>query len=212
MKKFNFAIFILILSATNLSSALNAIAQTDASIEVRGTLQRYLMNAHGQVDGLLLTDGTQIRFPPHMSKKLISVISPKDEVSAKGFRENKNVFNAEFITNMKTRRSLGASVPFLNAFEQEDLYGNPMPRPNRGMNSHIGQKQMSASGKIQTQLFDRRGRVNGVILSDDSIVHFRKIVEEESNVYLDVGQPLSASGYGTANAFGKTLEADKISN
>jgi hypothetical protein len=31
---------------------------------VSGSVQRYLLTPHGEVEGLLLTDGTVVRFPP----------------------------------------------------------------------------------------------------------------------------------------------------
>lgn len=198
--------------SSNYSYALGTSTPPNSSIEVRGTLQRYLMNPRGKIDGLILSDGTQVNFPAHMSAKLSTIASPSDEIIVKGFRENKNVFSAESMINTKTNRTIGASAPYLSLSEQEELYGNPIPQQNERVNNHIGMKQLSVTGTIQTQLFDRHGQVSGVILSDDSIVHFGNHSEDQANVYVDVGETLSASGYGTENALGKTLEADKLSN
>jgi hypothetical protein len=38
---------------------------------IRGTVSQYLMNPDGLVDGLLLSDNTIVRFPPHMSQQLV---------------------------------------------------------------------------------------------------------------------------------------------
>ena len=50
-----------------------------------GTVQQYLLTPHGEVEGLLLTDGTIVRFPPHLSAALASTVKPGDAVTIAGF-------------------------------------------------------------------------------------------------------------------------------
>jgi hypothetical protein len=38
---------------------------------VRGTVSQYMMNPDGLVDGILLSENTIVRFPPHMSQQLV---------------------------------------------------------------------------------------------------------------------------------------------
>ena len=52
---------------------------------VSGTVQQYLLTPHGEVEGLLLTDGTIVRFPPHLSAALASTVKPGDAVTVAGF-------------------------------------------------------------------------------------------------------------------------------
>ena len=35
--------------------------------ETKGVVDRFLINPHGAADGLLLKDGKEVHFPPHMS-------------------------------------------------------------------------------------------------------------------------------------------------
>jgi hypothetical protein len=44
------------------------------------------MNPHGEVDGLLLNDGTQINFPPHMTDELVGAVKPGQQVGIQGDR------------------------------------------------------------------------------------------------------------------------------
>ena len=44
----------------------------------QGTVGQYLLNPHGEVDGLLLSDGTQVHFPPHMGDELVAAVKPQD--------------------------------------------------------------------------------------------------------------------------------------
>src|SRR2546428_4645776 len=56
-----------------------------AAPTVAGRIQQYLLTPHGEVDGLLLADGTAVRFPPHLGVALASTARPGDAVSAVGF-------------------------------------------------------------------------------------------------------------------------------
>src|ERR1051326_1074721 len=47
-----------------------------SSSVAEGTVVQYLMNHYGEVDGLLLSNGTQVQFPAHMEKNLIAVVKP----------------------------------------------------------------------------------------------------------------------------------------
>src|SRR6266852_9938369 len=51
---------------------------------IQGTVRQYLMNPEGEVDGLLLNDGTQVHFPPHMAIELVSAIKLNDPVNVQG--------------------------------------------------------------------------------------------------------------------------------
>jgi hypothetical protein len=43
---------------------------------VRGTVTQYMMNPDGLIDGILLSDGTIVRFAPHMSQQLVQTVKP----------------------------------------------------------------------------------------------------------------------------------------
>ena len=183
------SLFILMAAATcSVAQAKSYSIQSENSLETKGTVERLLMNSQGDVDGFLLNDGTQVSVPPPMAAQLTSVIAPKDKVDVKGFRTNSRVFEAQSVFNRTTEKSV-ALTP-LNESRQ----------------------QLSAQGKIRTQLYGARGEVNGVILADGTIVRFGPGFLEKSDVKLDVGQSLRASGLGTKNNIGMALEASQMSN
>ena len=47
----------------------------------KGTLHQFLLNPHGDADGMILTDGTEIHFPPHMAKEIVAAIHPGQTVT-----------------------------------------------------------------------------------------------------------------------------------
>jgi hypothetical protein len=78
---------------------------------VEGIVNRYLVNPHGEVDGVLLSNGTQIKFPPHMSADLTRAVKPNDKITAPGRPERAPVFTAFSITNASTGQTVVESRP-----------------------------------------------------------------------------------------------------
>jgi len=79
--------------------------------QIAGTVSMYLLNPRGEVDGLLLADGTQVKFPPHMSADLTRTVRPGDRITAQGVREASPVFTAFTITNATNGQSVNEVRP-----------------------------------------------------------------------------------------------------
>src|SRR5216684_3827199 len=79
-------------------------AQTTPSVS--GTVQQYLLNPHGELEGILLKEGAVVRFPPHLSAALAATIKPGDAVTVVGFfgptTSYGQAVKALSITNAKT--------------------------------------------------------------------------------------------------------------
>ncbi len=63
-----------------------AAAAPEAGTVVTGRVQRFLLNPSGEADGLLLADGTQVAFPPHLSADAMQLLQPGDTVQVGGWR------------------------------------------------------------------------------------------------------------------------------
>src|SRR5438876_12356999 len=55
--------------------------------QIAGTVSMYLLNPRGEVDGLLLADGLQVKFRPHMSVDLTRSEKPNERFNAPGVRD-----------------------------------------------------------------------------------------------------------------------------
>lgn len=51
-----------------------------------GKVTEYAQNPHGDVDGLILKDGTVVKFPPHQSQELQKLVAIGDKVTIEGRR------------------------------------------------------------------------------------------------------------------------------
>ena len=163
---------------------------------IRGTVSQYMMNPDGLVDGLLLGDNTIVRFPPHMSQQLVQAIKPQDLVRVDGFFEFQGVIHAATITNVKSQQSVVDTPP-------SPQYPPPAPNP-------YARQPMTVSGTVKVLTYAPKGEIDGAVLDNGTIVHVPPPVGMQYANLFRVGASLAASGYGTANAYGRSLEPTAI--
>lgn len=170
-------------------------SQSEPVVEV--TVVQYLMNHHGDVDGLLLSDGTQVHLPPHMAKDLVAFIKPSDSVTVQGYRSaGGSVIEAPIITNTKTGQSLVEREPA------------PLDRPLMPPSVRdLFLTERHAEGTVRNLLYGPRGEVHGAVLEDHTIVRVPPHAAYQMAKLLQIGQSISVIGYGTENEYGRVLEA-----
>jgi len=163
---------------------------------VRGTVSQYIMNPDGLVDGILLSEGTIVRTPPHVSQQLVKSVKPQDIVSVDGFMEYPGTIRATAITNPAGQKSV-LDVP-------------PSPGNLPPETGPEARQPINANGAIKVLMRAPRGEIDGAVLDNGAIVHFPPPVGTQyANLFL-VGAPIAAAGYGTVNTYGRSLEATSI--
>jgi hypothetical protein len=163
-----------------------------------GAVRRFLVNPHGEVDGLQLVDGTIVKFPPHMGQELTAAVKAADTVSVRGFREAIDVVKALVVTN--------------EASKQQVVEHPPVPDIGK-MPKHLRFATLSRlkiTGKVERPMRGKQGEVNGVLLEDGTVVHFPPHAAFDFAALLQPGQTLAAEGLGSETAFGRGLEATAL--
>ena len=163
-----------------------------------GIVDRYLLHPLGDVEGLLLRDGSQLHFTARAAHELIAVVQPGDHVRVHGRRLPPSpIVQPDVIVNVTDGRSL--TVPARLEY--------PIPPAEQRQTLNM----MKASGTIQILLFDHlKGVVNGVILSDGTQVRFPPDVGERFRQSLQQDIDVEVEGYGTETEYGRSLEATSI--
>jgi hypothetical protein len=145
-----------------LLAGLGAILWAQQAPSVTGTFQQYLLTPHGEVEGVLLQDGTVVRFPPHMGITLAGIAKPGDEVAVVGFLgptiSYGRAIKALTLTNKKTGQSVVDQPPSTP----------PMPPDMRGLT----RKPLGVRGTVARLLVNDKGDVDGLILSGGEQVKF----------------------------------------
>src|SRR6059036_1605929 len=129
---------------------------------VSGPVQQYLLTPHGEVEGLLLTDGTIVRFPPHLSAALTSTAKPGDAVTVAGFlvaaTAEERAVKALTITNTATGQTVTDQPPA----------GRPLPPELRGLTL----MPLTVRGTVAHFNVNDHGDVDGLILGSGEQVKF----------------------------------------
>ncbi len=164
-----------------------------SAITIVGTVERYLMNPGGQADGLLLSDGKQLHFPPHLSSALLQVARPGDQIEATAEPGLQSKYGQEFrtisLTNTRTRQVV---------IDQPPAYPPAPPAPGQ---------LLTVSGAVSNWLVGHFGEVRGLLLSDGSEVHFPPPLQQSILAAIKRGDRVSVQGYGTRSSIGTCLDA-----
>ncbi len=161
-------------------------------------MRLYLLNEFGDVEGVIAQDGTQVRFPPHLGPDLVRTLKPGDRFVAQGRGQSGRGFRAYAIGQYD-------AAPIVEARPSVDA-GPPKPSEARA----AALTAMRVEGVVANVLHAPLGEVDGVVPGDGTIVRLpprNGIVDPAS---LRVGSTLSASGYGTKNAYGRSLRAERV--
>jgi len=82
---------------------------------VRGKVKAFHESPKGDRDGLILTSGEEVRFPPHLGKKVSEAVAIGDEVSVAGEShkgpKGDSHLRAKMITNTKTGAEVECDGP-----------------------------------------------------------------------------------------------------
>ncbi len=165
----------------------------------KGTVARYSLTPRGDVDGLILGDGTEVHLPPHLGTQLVYAVRPGDAVTVRGLRALRlPLVSALSVTNDAT----GATVVD---------NGPPSPSPGRrGPHEAAGGPELSAQGRVQAVLHGPRGEANGALLDDGTELRLPPPEAERLADLLAPGKTLAARGPGLSSPLGTVIEVRRI--
>jgi hypothetical protein len=158
--------------------------------ETKGTVRQYTLTPRGDVDGFILTDGTEVKVPKHLSTQLVYAVRPGDAVTVRGLKAFAlPLIDAGTITNDAT----GAMV-----------VDNGPPGPDRWGSA------TTIAGKVSATLHGPRGEINGAILENGTILRLGPREAASLSALLTPGQTLAARGVSTTTVLGIVMEVEAI--
>jgi hypothetical protein len=187
-----------VFTATALSAGAAVFGQPEAPMwdssqlpETKGTVKQYTLTPRGDVDGLILTDGTEIKLPPHLSAQIVFAIKPGDAVSVRGLRARAlPLIDAASVTNF----AAGVTVSD----------NGPPGGPGRRITETI------VTGRITAALHGKRGEVNGALLENGTILRLPPPEAERMQTLLQPGQSVAARGAHLVTPLGTVVEVRAI--
>lgn len=165
-----------------------------ASVQLTGTIQRFLINPNGDIDGILLRDGTQVPTPPPLSMQIAAALHDGDTVRISGVR----VGSLPLIAQAQVSTNAGRVI----------VGSDPPPPPVPAAVPAL--TPMLDIGVIERVLYAPRGGIAGVLLDDGTILRMpRPAVDQVSNL-LQPGSTISAHGFGVQSAYGRAIEVTAL--
>jgi hypothetical protein len=158
--------------------------------EFKGKIAQYTLTPRGDVDGFLMSDGTEVHVPPHASTQLVFALKPGDAVTVHGLKAR--------AVPMIAAMSLANDATGATVIVQPPHRGGP------------GADAQEVSGRIRSVLHEPRGEINGVVLDDGSIIRLPPPEATRLSAMLAVGQSIVARGEGYSGPLGHVVAARQI--
>ena len=145
-----------------------------------GVVAQYDISPRGEVDGLILTDGTEVHVAPYLGPQLLQAIKPGDSVTLHGLRARViPLVQAMSVTDDKT----GTTIADTNQ------PGGPPPPP-----TPFAGQAVQVHDTVKMQLHGPRGELNGVLLADGTIVHMPPPAAARFETLLVPGAAIAVAG------------------
>ncbi len=160
--------------------------------QVQGKVAQYSLTPRGDVDGVILEDGTQVHFPPDMSTALVFAVRPGDSVTIHGLKAKAlPLVMAMSITNDATHQTVTNAGP-------------------RGPHREAAGAAREINGQVKTPLYGPRGEVNGVLLADGTEVRLPPPDATKLADMLATGKTIVVRGEAIDGPLGKLMLARAI--
>src|SRR5277367_2347028 len=132
---------------------------------VRGKVDRFTTAPKGEVDGLILDDGTWVHWPPHLENRFKDIAARGDRVRVTGWTETGPKGDTKFETQTLVNQRTNAS-----ADRGDDA---PPPRERRiGKGPAVAGNVETRRGMVRSFTSAPKGEVDGLVLDDGTWVHW----------------------------------------
>ena len=190
-------LFSALCAVTALGAGAAAYSQTAAQTwdsshlpATNGTVRQYTLTPRGDVDGLILTDGTEVKVPPHLTGQIVYSIHPGDAVMIRGLRARAlPLVQAESITNTANGRTVVDNGP---------------PGP-----AGAG-PETTLSSRVLATLHGARGEVNGALLDNGVVLRLPPPEADRMQALLQPGQIIAVRGARLDTALGSVIDVRAI--
>ena len=168
--------------------------------ETKGTIDRFLLNPHGSADGLLLAEGMEVHFPPHMSKKVVAALKVGDKVKIRGVGPR----GTEMVAAVSLEAADGTQIVDQGPPKEDHDH---KPGMKHAAQAH---KPVDAEGAVHRALHGPKGEKRGALLEDGRIVRMPPHAAASLYALLAPGKKLAARGDGVTNTLGTVIDAHEI--
>lgn len=161
-----------------------------------GTVDRYLPNPAGGIDGLLFREGSQVVFPAPIAQALLAAAPPGRTLVVYGLRAR-----AAPVVTMLAWAPNGDAEPSM-VDQPVWRFSLPAPQPDA--------TEMQAAGTVRATIFAPQGEPAGAVLEDGAVIRLPLPIAEALVARLKPGARLAAAGSGATTVVGRAIAARRI--
>jgi hypothetical protein len=172
----------------------------------RGEFERLTLTARGDVDGLILKDGTEVKTSPDLAAQIAQALKAGDRLTIHGLRAAAvPLVRAVSITTEATHRTFveTAGMGPTDAPPPHAVRPPPGTPPARGPSSEI-------AGRVRMTLHGPQGEINGVLLENGTMLRFPPDQKGLLASAVQPRQPVVAEGVSLTNAFGTVVDVEQM--
>ena len=171
-----------------------------------GAVDRFLINPHGEIDGILLADGMEVHVPPHLSGEVRAAVRLGAAITVYGVRPR----HAEMIAAVAIEAESGKRIVD---------NGPPKEAPGehgdegRGKLKHDAKARhapMEAEGMVRRSLHGPKGETRGALLEDGRIIRVPPHEAKRRGPLLQPGARLAARGPGLTVDGATVIDAKEL--
>jgi hypothetical protein len=179
-------------SMTTVALAALVLASTTAAAQeptFEGQVQQFTLSPRGDIDGLILKDGTEVKTPPHLSTAIAYAIKPGDNVTIHGLR--------------------AAAIALLQATSITDhVSGRTIV--DTGPAGPDALAMTEAHGTVRMSLHGPRGEINGILLGDGTVLRLPPDAVSNISDLAQPGRTVFARGSELVSPIGTVMEVRAI--
>jgi hypothetical protein len=175
-----------------------------------GKVLQYDLSERGDVNGIILEDGTEVHTSTHRSSEIAAAVRSGDHVTIHGLKARE--------LNLIRARSLTNDASSVTVVDNGDESHHDDRGGREGHGHHRGHRRdpegrgalADVQGKIKMQLHDADGDLDGVLLTDGTIIHLPSQTATAMAVQLAAGRTVFVRGEVNSSDLGKVVNAKAI--
>jgi hypothetical protein len=168
---------------------------------VTSSVERFLVNPDGDADGMILVNGVEVYFAPHLSSAVLTAVQVGDRITVYG------------VLPMAAPMIVAAIIEAANGTRIEDS-GLPVRKLSQMENGErirpLARSWFEVEALVRRTLHGPDGKMRGVLLDDGTTVVLPLRQGEDISDLLSPASWLTVRGAGLVTQMGKTIQADEI--
>ncbi len=172
-------------------------------VDITGTVRAFALTPIGDIEGIILTNGTEVHVPPHLTEQVAVAVRLGESVAVRGWNAGvPNFVLATALTGQRGQSVIDQGPPPPGTRPPPPPPGQPAP----------GAQMATVQGRILQVLHGPRGDINGAILADGTTLKLPPPSALQFASLLQPGQSVVAQGWSLSNSYGRVVDVQSLTS